>query len=46
MHSMNTGVNYAAVLCNLVPINGILSVNDVMKSENDARENSSEIGSI
>jgi len=43
---MNTGVNYAAVLCNLVPINGILSVNDVMKSENDARENSSEIGSI
>ena len=40
---MNTGVNYAAVLCNLVPINRILSVNDVMKSEDYARENSSEI---
>ena len=38
MHTMNTSVNYAAPLCNLVPINRILSVNDVVKSKNDARE--------
>jgi len=43
---MNTSINYATLLCNLAPIYRILSVYDVVKSEDDARENSSEIGSI
>jgi len=46
IHKMNTSINYATLLCNLAPIYRMLSVYDVVKSEDDARENSSEIGSI
>ena len=35
---MNTSINYATLLCNLAPIYRILSVYDVVKSEDDARE--------